>query len=151
MINTKRNILLTTLYGSCDLVGLCLLLATLFLDSYYLYFFSILLIIIPFIFIATKLRKNKKHSIKIFDLLENGYPLDMEHNDEREWRIMLTATYISYRITLATALVSLVILLLLLKLSSLFSAFLLIELAVVVPIITGQWTYLITYYKLDRF
>ncbi|EHO48010.1 hypothetical protein HMPREF9104_03016 [Lentilactobacillus kisonensis F0435] len=37
--------------------------------------------------------------IKFFDFGENGYPLDMEHNDEREWRMMLTATYVSARLT----------------------------------------------------
>lgn len=50
--------------------------------------FSLCLVIL-----GVRQAKYKSKQVKILDWKSDGYPIDMSHNDEREWSLMLRALY----------------------------------------------------------
>lgn len=99
------------------------------------------------------MRTKKNRKIKFFDFRENAYPVDMEHNDEREWRLMLTATYVSARLTI----IYLILVFLVPYTASLFglvfgTQFWMIFSATTlfVGIMINEWGYVFTYLHLNK-
>ncbi|GHP13683.1 hypothetical protein YK48G_11080 [Lentilactobacillus fungorum] len=104
------------------------------------------------LFLLLKTRKTKR-KVKFFDFNEDGYPIDMQHNDEREWRMMLTATYISSRLTVIYLIIAFLIpyaiILSGIELGAFFWAFF-AGTVVFLAIMVNEWGYVISYIHLDR-
>lgn len=159
-MNTKKSMInsagaATIMLGA---IYIFFLISTLYKGYFNIPFkFSIILWIILAIgvicvmFFLMRTKTNRK--IKLFDFRENGYPVDMEHNDEREWRLMLTATYVSARLTV----IYLIIVFLVPYTTSLFglmfgTAFWMIFSATTlfVGIMINEWSYVFAYLHLDK-
>ncbi|MFD0896126.1 hypothetical protein [Loigolactobacillus binensis] len=113
----------------------------------------IVLLILIAVFTSFKLTGKQSRKAKWLDLNEDSYPADMEHNDEREWRMMLTATYISLRILIGFISLALVpiIIVAYAGISVNGSLVLLYALSVLtLALLIQEWCYVLVYWHLDR-
>ncbi len=153
MINTKKNMVLSAITVNITIFFMLLMIINSFYD-FTDFPFSVL-IIFSFLFIVHLNRSNhlKHHRLNLIDFKEHDYPLDMEHNDEREWRLMLTSTYISQRVALVYALIVLMMLSICSEWLITLSASLLLSFfvsAVGLGIILIEWVYVLSYFHLDH-
>ncbi|MDM7517387.1 hypothetical protein QUF07_11810 [Lentilactobacillus sp. TOM.63] len=107
------------------------------------------------IFDLLLLTKTKKmnRKIKFFDFSESGYPVDMEHNDEQEWRLMLTATYISSRLTINYLIIAFIIPYIIILFGTGFGLIFWIIFsgtALFIAMMINEWGYVFAYLHLDR-
>ncbi|MCT4397359.1 hypothetical protein NVV76_10130 [Pediococcus ethanolidurans] len=153
MINTKKNMIFSAITVSITTFFLLLMIINFFYD-FTDFPFSVL-IIFSFLFIVHLNRSNhvKHHRLNLIDFKEHDYQLDMEHNDEREWRLMLTSTYISQRVAFVYALLVLVIPFVGSKWLTTLSPSLLLSFfisAIGLGIILIEWVYVLSYFHLDH-
>lgn len=161
MINVKKNLLVTTSLVTLLLVAMCL--AVVMENTHGMATLIVLISLVVLVYFR-RVRQTHllTHRVRLFDLNEKGEPLDMLHNDEREWRLMLTANYVSGRVTGVFLIVVLGVCYVLTG-SDLYSgmAFLptryslqyllaLVSILVTSATLIGEWSFLIAYFRLDR-
>lgn len=158
MMDTKKHILrvavgATLIYGVVYLFSLLSVIYGSLSNLSSVLSLFILFVTVIAIFISFKLTGKQRRKIKMLDFNENGYPIDMEHNDEREWRMMLTATYISLRILIIFISLALlpIILVVYTGITVNGSFVLLYALSVLIlALLIQEWCYVLVYWHLDR-
>ncbi|MCF6160030.1 MAG: hypothetical protein LKG79_01895 [Furfurilactobacillus sp.] len=166
MVNVKRNMIITAIWETI-LLFLFVPMLTLLSQgahndtaiSWITMFLTWGVLLVSLVMFRRNQQKGLKHRVKIFDIKENGEPVDMFHNDEREWRLMLTAQYVSARVTTLFALIVMVAVPL--TSGSIINAGSTIHLSVTlmaavltsiiaVGLLISEWSYVIVYFKLDK-
>ncbi len=154
MINTKKNIIVSAAIETFIFV-LIALQACLNNASIYTLLVTIVLLILGLVILGMRFASVGIKRVKILDWKSDGYPLDMSHNDEREWNLMLRANYIASRITIVVLALLLCILMVINKLPSPknvlpVSANVLGILLITSTILVNEWAYAFAYCYLDR-
>lgn len=154
MINTKKNIIVSAAIETfvCVLIALqaCWSNAPIFA-----LLVMIVLMCLCLIILGMRQAKYKIKQVKILDWKSNSYPIDMSHNDEREWSLQLRAQYIANRMTAVLLVVLLALLMVINKLPSQkivlpVSANVLGILLIIITILVNEWAYAFAYCYLDR-
>ncbi|KRM12004.1 hypothetical protein ABTQ33_00965 [Paucilactobacillus suebicus] len=155
MINTRKNIVINTILMTIILIFFTI---TTVSAQKIIKLTPLLNTVIMIIYIAALIwvirrQRIHRHRVKILDFKENGYPMAMNHNDEREWRMMLTAAYISQRVQTVIMLIFLVIPFFFPSNVNLLSKDNLLLYGLSSPLITllvGEWAYALVYLHLDK-
>lgn len=154
MINTKKNIIVSaaieTFVLTLFVLEACLSNISIFDQLIMIVLFSLCLIIL-----SMRQVKYKSKQVKILDWKSDGYPIDMSHNDEREWSLMLRAHYIANRMTAVLLIVLLALLTVINKLPLQkivlpVSANVLGILLITITLLVNEWAYAFAYCYLDR-
>lgn len=156
MINTKKNIIVSAAIETFIFVLIALQACALSNASIFVLLVMIALLILGLIMLGMRDAKLEIKRAKIRDYWKSdSYPIDMSHNDEREWSLQLRANYIANRITAILLVVLLVLLLVINKLPSQkivlpVSANVLGILLITATILVNEWAYAFAYCYLDR-
>ena len=154
MINTKKNIIVSaaieTFVLALFVLEACLSNISISDQLVMIVLFSLCLIIL-----SMRQAKYKSKQVKILDWKSDGYPIDMSHNDEREWSLMLRAHYIANRMTAVLLVVLLALLTVINKLPSQkivlpVSANVLGILLITITLLVNEWAYAFAYCYMDR-
>ena len=154
MINTKKNIIVSaaieTFVLALFVLEACLSNISISDQLIMIVLFSLCLVIL-----GMRQAKYKSKQVKILDWKSDGYPIDMSHNDEREWSLMLRAHYIANRMTAVLLVVLLALLTVINKLPSQkivlpVSTNVLGILLITITILVNEWAYAFAYCYMDR-
>lgn len=154
MINTKKNIIVSAVIETL-IFALAALYASINNVSILGQLIIIVLLLLALFMLGIRNGIIGKRQVKILDWKSDSYPIDMSHNDEREWNLMLRANYISNRITSLFLVVLLILLMLINKLPSQkivlpVSTNVLGIFIITVAILVNEWAYAFAFCYLDR-
>lgn len=154
MINTKKNIIVSAVIETL-IFALAALYASINNVSILGQLIIIALLLLAIFMLGIRNGIIGKRQVKILDWKSDSYPIDMSHNDEREWNLMLRANYISNRITSLFLVVLLILLMLINKLPSQkivlpVSTNVLGIFIITVAILVNEWAYAFAFCYLDR-